>query len=230
MTIVGTGGGIVHSVDVVLEIPTPIVPPVNPLVFILVLAMLLLALGLGLLALFLSRRRGVAGLRRARFQYVLPIPTIRCRNCGRLMPLHAVYCPYCGRPQVIMARKPKVRPVMLLPRLSGRNLIAFALSLVSGILVLLNSVALLRPIFYGPLSSVFWWLPILGVGKAFALGIIIGVTLILGSIIMAFTSGVLADIIIFPFAVFSLIVGGGFIAGMILGIVGGILGALRRQR
>jgi hypothetical protein len=54
--------------------------------------------------------------------------------------------------------------------------------------------------------------------------------LILGSIIMVLRSGALADIIIFPFAVFSLIVGGGFIAGMVLGIIGGILGALRRRR
>ena len=230
MTIVGTGGGITHTVDVVLRIPAQVIPPVNPLIYILVLMMLLLGLGLGLLALFLSRRRGVAGRRRPRFQYVLPIPTIRCRNCGRLMPLHAVYCPYCGRPQVVMARKPKVRPAIMMPHISGRSIIAFALSLVSGILVLLNSAALLSPSFYGPWSSVFWWLPVLGASKAFALGFVIGLTLIMGSIIMVLRSGALADVIIFPFAVFSLIVGGGFIAGMVLGIIGGILGALKRQR
>jgi hypothetical protein len=39
----------------------------------------------------------------------------------------------------------------------------------------------------------------------------------------------LADVIIFPFAVFSLIVGGGFVAGMVLGIVGGIMAALKRE-
>jgi len=230
MTIMGTGGGITHTVDVVLGIPAPIVPPVNPLIYLLVLLLLLLGLGLALLALYLSRKRGLFGPRRPRFQYVLPLPTIRCRNCGRLIPLHAVYCPYCGRPQVVMARKPKMRAVMMIPRISGRSIIAFSLSLISGILVLLNSAALLSPTFYGPWSSIFWWLPILGPSKAFALGFVIALTLIMGSIIMVLTSGVLADIIIFPFAVFSLIVGGGFIAGMILAIIGGILGALKRQR
>jgi hypothetical protein len=51
----------------------------------------------------------------------------------------------------------------------------------------------------------------------------------MGSIIMIFKSGALADVIIFPFAVFSLIVGGGFVAGMVLGIVGGIMAALKRE-
>jgi hypothetical protein len=102
------------------------------------------------------------------------------------------------------------------------------LSLVSGILVLLNSAALLSPSFYGFWSTLFFWLPILGRTYAFALGLIIGLTLIMGSIIMIFKSGALADVIIFPFAIFSLIVGGGFIAGMVLGIVGGIMAALKR--
>ena len=50
----------------------------------------------------------------------------------------------------------------------------------------------------------------------------------MGSIVMILRSGALADVIIFPFAVFSLIVGGGFVAGMVLGIVGGILAVLNR--
>jgi hypothetical protein len=45
---------------------------------------------------------------------------------------------------------------------------------------------------------------------------------------MVLGHGALADVIIFPFAVFSLIIGGGFVAGMVLGIVGGIIGALKR--
>jgi len=38
----------------------------------------------------------------------------------------------------------------------------------------------------------------------------------------------MADVIIFPFAIFSLIIGGGFIAGMIIGIIAGIMAALKR--
>lgn len=71
-------------------------------------------------------------------------------------------------------------------------------------------------------------MPSIGQSYAFALGMIIGLVLIMGSIVMVMKFGVLADIIIFPFAVFSLIIGGGFIAGMVLGIVAGILGALKR--
>ena len=227
MTVIGTGGGITHSADIVLEIPKPTAPPpVNPLIYLIILTMLFLALGIGLLAIYLSRKKTLR--RRARFQYVLPLPTIRCRNCGRLMPMAAVYCPYCGRPQVIMARKPSKVRAFVMPRMTGRRLIAFVLSLVSGILVLLNSAALLSPSFYTFWSSLFFWLPILGQTYDFTLGFVIGLTLIMGSIVMVLRSGALADIIIFPFAVFSLIVGGGFVAGMVLGIVGGILAVLNR--
>ena len=226
MTVIGTGSGITHSVDIVLEIPAPKTSPVNPLVYLIILTMLLVGLAIGLLAAYLSRKGVIR--RRARFQYVLPLPTIRCRNCGRLVPLAAVYCPYCGRPQVVLTRKPPKVAVAAMPRLTGRRVIAFALSLVSGILVLLNSAALLSPSFYSFWSSLFFWLPILGRTYAFTLGFVIGLTLIMGSIIMVLRSGALADVIIFPFAVFSLIVGGGFIAGMVLGIIGGILAALKR--
>ena len=226
MTVIGTGGGMTHSVDIALQVPTPKTVPFNWLVYLIILLGLLLGLGLGLLAAYLSRKGVIR--RKPRFLCVLPMPAVRCRNCGRLMPIAAVYCPYCGKPQVIMARKPpKVRTVVM-PRLTGRRVIAFVLSLVSGILVILNSAALLSPSFYGFWSTLFFWLPILGRTYAFTLGFVIGLTLIMGSMIMIFRSGALADVIIFPFAVFSLIIGGGFIAGMVLGIVGGILAALKR--
>jgi hypothetical protein len=105
------------------------------------------------------------------------------------------------------------------------------LSIVAGILIILNSAALLVPSFYGPpvgWSSIFFWLPSLGQSYAFALGMIIGLVLILCAIVMVLGHGALADVVIFPFAVFSLIIGGGFVAGMVLGIVGGIIGALKR--
>jgi hypothetical protein len=45
---------------------------------------------------------------------------------------------------------------------------------------------------------------------------------------MVLGNGPLADVVILPFAVFSLIIGGGFIAGLIIGVVAGIIGALKR--
>jgi hypothetical protein len=234
MTIAGTSststGSLTHTVDVILRVPTvpAPTPTFNPLIFFLVLLLLFLGLAIGLFALAMSRKRPLVPARivrrRPRALYVLPVPSVRCRNCGRLMPLPSVYCPYCGRPQMLPSS-------ISSGQREGRSIIGFALSIVSGILVLLNSAALLAPSFYGPpvnWSSIFWWIPVLGPTYIFMLGFIIGLTLIVSSIIMVLRSGALADVLIFPFAVFSLIIGGGFIAGMLLGIVGGIIGVLKR--
>jgi hypothetical protein len=226
MTIFGTSGTLVHSSGIQVNIPPPPAgPPVNFLIILFILAMLLLAIGLGLLAVLLSRKRPAR--LRPRAVYVLPLPTIRCRNCGRIIPLPAVYCPYCGRPQVILTPRPAriVRPAR---RLSRSGIIAVCLSIVSGILVILNSALLLVPSFYASWASIFFWLPAIGHTYAFALGVIIGLTLIFGSVVMVLGNGALADVIIFPFAVFSLIIGGGFVAGFIIGVLAGIIGALRR--
>ena len=240
MVITGTSGTTVHTVNAILNIPTPavIVYPFNPLIFWLVIGMLLLALGLGLLAFLLSKpkRRVVAAAAPVvipvappgpRVRYILPMPTVRCRYCGRVMPLNTVYCPFCGRPQVVLP--PPTPRLVSGRRLGGRNIIAVILSLLSGILVLVNSAALLAPSFWAMWSSIFFWLPTIGQSYAFMLGALIGLTLVLGAIIMALSNGALADVIIFPFAIFSLMIGGGFVAGMDLGILGGILAIARRN-
>jgi hypothetical protein len=231
LTVSGTSGTLFHSTNVLLRVVKPVTPtpPINPLIFIIVLLLLLLALGLALLALVLSRKQAKPLRARPRVLRVLPLPIVRCRFCCRIMPLHSVYCPYCGQPQVVMVKGPP--PSMAARRQAvrtGRSIIGFALTLVAGILVLLNSGALLSPGFYALWSGVFFWLPSIGQSYAFALGMIIGLVLIMGSIVMVLRHGVIADIIVFPFAVFALIIGGGFIAGMVLGIVGGIIGALKR--
>ena len=141
--------------------------------------------------------------------------------------MNTVYCPFCGRPQVVLA-PPSAR--LISTRKGGKSVVAIVLALVSGILVLLNTAALLSPSFWALWTPIFFWLPTIGPSYAFMLGAIIGLTIILGAIIMALSNGALADVIIFPFAIFSLIVGGGFIAGMLLGIVGGILALVRRGR
>jgi hypothetical protein len=238
LTITGTSvsPAIVHTVNVTLRIPKP--TGSNPLIYLIVLLLLLLALALALLAIFLSRKRPPRAARyviapmkrlraRPRFVHVLPIPTVHCRYCGRIMPLYSVYCPYCGRPQVILARPPKVVQSRM-PRTSRKGILAFVLSLVAGILVTLNGVALLSPGFWGLWSGIFFWLPTIGPSYAFALGVLIGLVLVMGSLVVIMGHGTLADVIIFPFAVFSLFIGGGFVAGMVLGIVGGITGALKR--
>ena len=236
ITITGTSGTIVHTVSVLFRIPTPTVvtPPFNSLIFWLLLGMLLLALALGLLAFLLSgkkRRPAVAVVPvppppppGPRLRYVLPMPTVRCRYCGRVIPLNAVYCPYCGRPNLVVTAPPRVAVAR---RAGGRKIIPVVLALVAGILVIVNSAALLSPSFFALWAGVFFWLPTVGQSYAFILGSLIGLVLILGAIIMLVGNGPLADIIIFPFAIFSLMIGGGFVTGMLLGIIAGIL-ALRR--
>jgi len=238
IVVTGTAGTLSHSASAVLNVTTPPAPPPFTLIFWIVIGLLLLAIGLALLAIWLSRKRPRKALVPAavpiavpvaptgpRLRYVLPMPTVRCRYCGRVIPLNTVYCPFCGRPQVIVGRpRPQVSPGR---RLSGRGIIAVILALLSGILVLLNSAALLSPSFFALWSSIFFWLPTIGPSYAFALGVLIGLTLIFGAIIMALSNAALADVVIFPFAIFSLIVGGGFIAGLILGILAGIIGLKR---
>lgn len=233
MTVTGaslTSSPITHTVDVLLRVPRG--PTVNPLIYLIVLTLLLVALGIGLLAAALSRKRGGMVRGRPRVQYVLPLPTVQCRNCGRIMPLSSVYCPYCGRPQTVLPRRPPMMGLQVGRARVGRKAgVGFVLALSSGILVLLNGALFLVPSFYGsPVnwSSIFWWLPSIGPSYAFAIGFIVGLILIMGSIIMVLGQGAIADVLIFPLAVFSLIIGGGFIAGMVLGIVGGIYGALKR--
>jgi len=243
IVVTGMSGTLTHTASAVLGIPSPpSAPPITWIVW-LVIGMLLLAIGLALLAFLLSGKRGRRGrvvpaafmpppllvpARGPQVRYVLPMPTVRCRYCGRIMPLHSLYCPFCGRPQVVLAPPPTG---LVSGRVSkGRNTIAVIVSLLSGILVLLNAAALLSPSFWALWSSTFFWLPVIGPAYAFMVGAIIGLTLVLGAIVIALSNGALADVIVFPFAIFSLMIGGGFIAGMLLGIIGGILALVRRNR
>ena len=247
IVVTGTSGTLVHTASALLNIPgPPPPPPFNALIFWIVIGLLLLALGLALLIFALARRgKGRRGAvvfagpppvpppvlvpaTGPQVRYVLPMPTVRCRYCGRVMPLHSVYCPFCGKPQVILGPP----PARLVPgrRMGGKNIIAVILALISGVLVLLNSAALLSPSFWALWTSIFFWLPVIGPSYAFMIGAIIGLTIVLGAIIMAVGNGALADVIIFPFAIFSLMIGGGFIAGMLLGILAGILALVRRNR
>jgi hypothetical protein len=62
----------------------------------------------------------------------------------------------------------------------------------------------------------------------FVLGAVIGLIIIVASIMMILGYGTIGSVVIFPLAVFSLVIGGGFIAGFVLGIIGGIMGMIGR--
>ena len=133
-------------------------------------------------------------------------------------------------PQFALA--PVAYPVACRPGSAPRALWGFILTLVAGILVILNAGALLSQSFYNMWVSAFFWIPIIDNspthGLIFVIGAIVGLTLLMGSILMLLGYGTIGSIMVFPLAVVSLLIGGGFVAGFVLGVVGGILGMLGR--
>jgi len=110
-----------------------------------------------------------------------------------------------------------------------RALWGFILAMIAGILVILNAAALLSPSFFTLWTGLFFWLPAIGPASlSFAIGAIIGLILVIGSILMLLGYGTIGSIVVFPLAVLSLLIGGGFVAGFVLGVLGGILGMLGR--
>ncbi len=113
-----------------------------------------------------------------------------------------------------------------------RAMWGFLLSLIAGILVIINAAALLSTSFYNFWVGVFFWIPVIDSsashGLIFIIGGIIGLILVIGSILMLLGYGTIGSIVVFPLAVLSLIIGGGFVAGFVLGVLGGILGMLGR--
>lgn len=102
------------------------------------------------------------------------------------------------------------------------------MSLIAGILIIVNSAALISAGFWALWIQVFFWLPVIGPNLAFAIGVIFGLIVVVGSLLMILGYGTIGSIVVFPLAVLSLIVGGGFVAGFILGVIGGILGMIGR--
>ena len=110
---------------------------------------------------------------------------------------------------------------------------SFALSLVSGILVLLEGLVRIirgeaisflasdevRRRFFGFLTRVD------GV-----IGLILGIIIIVGAILIYNSSSTVAagSIVVLVFSLASIISGGGWLIGLILGLIGGILGLLKK--
>jgi hypothetical protein len=241
LTIVGSNGTALpctalHCAPFTLTIVKPPQAGIPWLTLLLILLAALAGVVLGVLAYALSSRRrptGPGGLK-----YVVPANAqrMRCPNCGNPIALDTVYCPYCrqrrGTPVATGVAVYPLIPRRVIPE--RRAIWGFALAMIGGILILANSVALLSPTFWGPptgWSDVFWWLGgTSGLGQPIAvlIGLIAGLTVIAGGIMMVMRRGPIGAVITFPFAVLSFMIGGGFIAGGILGIVAGILGMIRR--
>ena len=114
---------------------------------------------------------------------------------------------------------------------TGRAIQGFLLSLVAGILIILNAAFLLSSGFYTFWSGIFPWIPYFGAfppWMLFIIGIVLAIIVFVGSTLMVLGYGTIGAVVVFPAAVISLIFGGGFIAGFVLGIISGILGMLGR--
>ncbi len=89
-------------------------------------------------------------------------------------------------------------------------------------LIFANAVALLYPPFFFTWIGFFPWVAQLG-SFAFILGIVLGIVLLGAVILFLLGFRVLAAFVIFPTALVSLLIGGGFLAGLILAVLAGVI-------
>lgn len=134
-------------------------------------------------------------------------------------------------PPPFMQQGPMMQPGPMAMFPPSRATWGFMLSLIAGILIIINAAALLSNSFYTLWAGIFPWITYFGAFPPWvlvAIGLILGIVVAIGSVLMVLGYGTIGAVVVFPAAVISLIIGGGFIAGFILGIVGGILGMLGR--
>jgi len=93
---------------------------------------------------------------------------------------------------------------------------------ISAALIWFNADALLYwPAFYSTWAGLFPWVAQLGT-LSFILGVILGLVIDMGAITYSFGLRVEAAFIVFPTAIISLFIGGGFLAGLIIAVLTGI--------
>jgi hypothetical protein len=97
-----------------------------------------------------------------------------------------------------------------------------ALLIIASGLIFFNGVALLSPPFFAVWAGFFPWVIPLGT-FGFILGVILGLVL-LGALVLIFLGfRAQAAFLIFPASIASLFIGGGFIAGVLIGVLAGML-------
>ena len=111
---------------------------------------------------------------------------------------------------------------------------ALTISAVGGVLILAQSLLIIG---YGE-SSIFYTLesglaPTLqsgiGIGLLGLFGVFIGVSVILGAYLMSSPAlEIIGGIVVLIFSIVSIVIGGGWLVGLALGLIGALLGLLRR--
>jgi hypothetical protein len=108
----------------------------------------------------------------------------------------------------------------------------FIVSLIAGILILING--LLVVAVFAALGDMMSIIPGLegleGIMTAIgAIGLIFGILVLIGAILIYMPGKeIIGGILVLVFSILSIFIGGGFFIGMILGIVGGILGIIKK--
>jgi hypothetical protein len=89
-------------------------------------------------------------------------------------------------------------------------------------LIIANGLLLLSPAFYAVWITLFpWVIPIGSFGVI--LGIILGLVILGGIVLYFLRFRVLAAFLVFPSAIVSLFIGGGFVVGLIIGVLAAML-------
>ncbi|HUK50000.1 MAG TPA: hypothetical protein VLV18_03100 [Terriglobales bacterium] len=107
--------------------------------------------------------------------------------------------------------------------------IAVFLLLVSASLILANAAALLYTPFFFMWVGWFPWVAQLG-NFSFILGTVLGIIIIGAVILYMLDFKVLSAFMVFPAAIVSLFIGGGFWAGLIIGVLTGIFMIMHEKR
>jgi hypothetical protein len=94
---------------------------------------------------------------------------------------------------------------------------------ICSILIFANAEALLWPFFFIPWSLFFPWLIFVGPAGPFIVGVVL--SLVIAGAIFLYMLGfrVLAAFLVLPTAILSLFIGGGFVVGLVLGVLTGLL-------
>jgi len=164
-----------------------------------------------------------------------------CKDCAKFYN-GLVLCPQCYAlvagpeyvpPPAAPAPPPPTYPAPPPPPTypPARALWGFIISLIAGILIIINAAALLSAGFYATLVGIFPWITWFGPFPPWLLvviGLILGIIACIGALLMILGYGTIGSVVVFPAAIISLVLGGGFVAGFVLGIVGGIMGMLGR--
>ena len=151
----------------------------------------------------------------------------KCLRCNADNDDNAIFCSSCG------TRLSGARPGILGPRpataeLAARASIGFIMAIVGGFLIVLGSLVLPAILTFLAITLP-WGPPILPMWALVAVGVLLGLFVILSSVLIYMPGfEVIGGILAIVFSVLSLMVLGGLIFGTLFGLLGGLMAILKK--